>query len=101
MEDGPVWLSAVLLQKLDDEKSEAELKIQIDADISDPGQPDIMACTLTVQKDGAASQSQTKNLEYSYKELNIPEDLLQEAVLCINRNIPILASMQAEAEEGV
>ena len=101
MEDGPVWLSAVLLQKLDDEKSEAELKIQIDADISDPGQPDIMACTLTVQKDGAASQSQTKNLEYSYKELNIPEDLLQEAVLCINRNIPILAFMQAEAEEGV
>ena len=101
MEDGPVWLSAVLLQKLDDEKSEAELKIQIDADISDPGQPDIMACTLTVQKDGAASQPQTKNLEYSYKELNIPEDLLQEAVLCINRNIPILAFMQAEAEEGV
>ena len=101
MEDGPVWLSAVLLQKLDDEKSESELKIQIDADISDPGQPDIMACTLTVQKDGAASQPQTKNLEYSYKELNIPEDLLQEAVLCINRNIPILAFMQAEAEEGV
>lgn len=98
MEDGPVWLSAVLLQKLDDEKREAELKIQIDADISDPGQPAIMACTLTVQKDGAASQPQTEILEYSYKDLNISEDLLQEAVVCINRNIPRLAAMQEEAE---
>ncbi|MDD7601194.1 MAG: hypothetical protein PUK54_01115, partial [Firmicutes bacterium] len=67
-------------------------------DISDLGQPAIMACTLTVQKDGAASQPQTEILEYSYKDLNISEDLLQEAVVCINRNIPRLAAMQEEAE---
>ena len=95
MEDGPVWLSAVLLQRLDHEKGGAELQIQIDADISNPGQPEIMGCTLTVQKGIAASQ--TKILEYSYKDLNISENLLQEAVICINNSIPRLAAMQAEA----
>ncbi|MGN1414314.1 MAG: M56 family metallopeptidase [Anaerovoracaceae bacterium] len=96
MEDGPVWLSAVLLQRLDYEKGGVELQIQIDADISNPGQPEMIDCTLTVQKGVAASQ--TKILEYSYKDLNLSENLLQDVVICINNSVPRLAAMQAEAE---
>lgn len=96
MEDGPVWLSAVLLQKLDHEKGGAELQIRIDADISNPEQLEIIDCTLTVQK--GIAELQTKILECSYKELNLSEELLQEAVVCINRNIPVMAAMQEETE---
>ena len=96
MEDGPVWLSAVLLQKLDHEKGGAELQIQIDADISNPGQPEIIDCNLTIQK--GVAESQTKILEYSYKDLNLSENLLQDAVICINNGVPRLAAMQEEAE---
>lgn len=96
MEDGPVWLSAVLLQKLDHEKGGAELQIRIDADISNPEQPEIIDCTLTVQK--GIAELQTKILEYSYKDLNLSENLLQDAVICINNGVPRLAAMQEEAE---
>ena len=96
MEDGPVWLSAVLLQKLDHEKGGAELQIRIDADISNPEQPEIIDCTLTVQK--GVAELQTKILEYSYKDLNLSENLLQDAVICINNGVPRLAAMQEETE---
>lgn len=94
MDDGPVWLSAALVQALGREKGGAELRIQIDADISDPDRPVIMDYTLTVEKYGKEVVTQTEISEHMDKDMQISEDVLQEAVICICKTIPALAAAQ-------
>lgn len=94
MDDGPVWLSAALVQALGREKGGAELRIQIDADISDPDRPVIMDYTLTVEKYGKEVVTQTEISEHMDKDMQISEDVLQEAVICISKTIPALAAAQ-------